>query len=58
VKYHDSTQMKIYTNLTIKDITLPVNFEAGVNYQKKEMTTRFKIGRTFLGISYNSKEIE
>ncbi|GGI56451.1 YceI family protein [Winogradskyella haliclonae] len=58
VTYHNHTQMKIYANLTIKDVTLPINFRAEVDYQKKEMTTRFKIDRTLWGITYNSKEIE
>jgi len=58
IKYHNSTQMKIYADLTIKDITLPINFQAEVNYEEKEMTTRFKIDRTLWNITYNSKEVE
>ncbi|RNC88337.1 MAG: YceI family protein [Winogradskyella sp.] len=58
VSYHNATQMKIFADLTIKDITLPIHFEAKVNYTKKEMTTRFKIDRTLWNITYNSKEVE
>lgn len=58
VKYHDNTHMIVFADLTIKDITLPINFQAEVNYEKKEMTTRFKIDRTLWGITYNSKEVE
>lgn len=58
VKYHDSTKMKIYADLTIKDMTLPVNFQAEVDYKKEQLTTKFKIDRTLWGINYNSKEIE
>ncbi|WP_282043783.1 YceI family protein [Winogradskyella flava] len=58
VSYHNDTHMKIYADLTIKDVTLPINFQAEVDYQKEELTTRFKIDRTLWGITYNSKEIE
>ena len=58
VVYHDAVKMKIYASLTIKDITLPVDFQAEVNYKKEQMTTRFKIDRTLWGITYNSKEVE
>ncbi len=55
VKYHDPTKMRIEANLTIKGITKPVNFQAEVNFEKKQMTTKFKIDRTRWGINYNSK---
>ncbi|MDT0558838.1 YceI family protein [Ichthyenterobacterium sp. W332] len=55
VKYHDNYSMKIYADLTIKGVTQPINFQAKVNYDKKEMTTRFKIDRQLWGIDYNSK---
>ena len=58
VTYHDATHMRMEANLKIKDITLPVNFQAEVDYQKKEMTARFKIDRTLWGVTYNSKEVE
>ena len=58
VTYHDQIHMEIHAMLTIKDITLPINFQAEANYAKKELTTRFKIDRTLWGITYNSKEIE
>lgn len=55
VDYHNKTQMKIYANLTIKGITLPVNFQAEVDYQKQQMIAKFKIDRQRWGIDYNSK---
>lgn len=58
VKYHDSTHLKIHANLTIKGITIPIDFQAEVDYNKEQMTTKFKIDRTRWNINYNSKEIE
>ena len=58
VEYHDSTHLKVYADLTIKDITNPINFQAELDYKEEEMTTRFKIDRTLWGITYNSKEVE
>lgn len=58
LEYHDATHLKIYADLTIKDITNPINFQAEIDYAKAEMTTRFKIDRTLWGVTYNSKEVE
>ncbi|WP_299123078.1 YceI family protein [uncultured Winogradskyella sp.] len=55
VEYHDNTRIKVYANLTIKNITLPINFQAEVDYEKQQMTTKFKIDRQRWGIDYNSK---
>ncbi|WP_422104416.1 YceI family protein [Winogradskyella sp.] len=55
VDYHDSTNMKIDADLTIKGVTLPINFQAAVNYTKQQMTTKFKIDRQRWGVDYNSK---
>ncbi|NQY06246.1 MAG: YceI family protein [Flavobacteriaceae bacterium] len=55
VIYYDSTHMRINANLTIKDITLPIFFNAEVDFNKKQLTTRFKIDRTLWGITYNNK---
>ena len=55
VDYHDNSHMKIYANLTIKGITLPINFRAEVDYEAQQMTTKFKIDRQRWGIDYNSK---
>ncbi|WP_299336710.1 YceI family protein [uncultured Psychroserpens sp.] len=55
VKYHDSTHMKVFADLTIKGITLPIDFQAEVDFEKKQMTTRFKIDRMRWGVNYNSK---
>jgi len=55
VKYHDTTKMKVYADLTIKGVTKPVSFQAEVDYESKIMTTKFKIDRMLWGVSYNSK---
>ena len=54
VEYHDQTHMRIEANMTIKDITHSINFQAEVDFSKEQMTTRFKIDRTRWGINYNS----
>lgn len=54
VNYHTATTMKVFANLTIKGITKPINFNAEVDFEKEQMTTRFKIDRTRWGINYNS----
>jgi polyisoprenoid-binding protein YceI len=55
VEYHDKTSIKIYANLAMKGVTLPINFQAEVDYMKQQMTTKFKIDRQRWGIDYNSK---
>ncbi|ARV09567.1 hypothetical protein BTO05_07900 [Winogradskyella sp. PC-19] len=58
VIYETNNELKIYANLTIKEITSSINFRAEINFEKEEMTTKFKIDRTIWGVTYNSKEIE
>ncbi|SHG73961.1 YceI family protein [Winogradskyella jejuensis] len=57
VSYHDAIHLKIYADLTIKDVTLPVNFEARAIYEKEQLKTRFKIDRTLWNINYKSKGV-
>ncbi|OUS00119.1 hypothetical protein A9Q86_11810 [Flavobacteriales bacterium 33_180_T64] len=54
ITYHDPTHMKVYADLTIKGVTLPIDFQAEVDFEKKQMTTRFKIDRIRWGINYKS----
>ncbi|WP_431134942.1 YceI family protein [Psychroserpens mesophilus] len=54
VIYHNQTHIEVYTNLTIKDITNPIKFKAKVDFDKKQMNTKFKIDRMKCGITYNS----
>lgn len=54
VEYHDQTRMKVYADLTIKGITKPIFFQAEVDFETKQMTTKFKIDRMKWEISYNS----
>jgi len=52
--YHDKTHLQVDANLTIKGTTLPIQFQAEVNFEKLQMVTKFKIDRTRWGINYNS----
>ena len=54
VVYDDSTHMRIFADLTIKGLKNPINFQAEVDYKKKQMTTKFKIDRTLWRVNYNS----
>lgn len=54
VTYHDSTHMEIEAKLTIKGITNPVTFQAEVDFQKQQMSTKFKIDRRKWEINYTS----
>lgn len=55
VKYHDATHARVEAELTLKGITKSINFQVEFNFDKKLMTTQFKIDRTRWGINYNSK---
>ena len=55
VQYEKNTRMKIKADLTIKGITKPIIFYAEVDYEKKQMLTKFKIDRTRWGVTYNNK---
>jgi len=55
VTYHDTTHMKIHADFTIKGMTLPVNFQAEVDIEGEQLSTKFKIDRMRWGINYNSK---
>jgi len=55
VTYHDATHMKIHADFTIKGVTLPVDFQAEVDFKKEQLITKFKIDRMRWGINYNSK---
>jgi polyisoprenoid-binding protein YceI len=55
IRYHDATRFEAKANMTIKGVTLPVKFQAELDFDKKVMTTKFKIDRTLWGVNYNSK---
>ncbi len=55
VNYHNQTEMKIIADLTIKGITKPIDFNAEVNFEKKQMIAKFKIDRMKWKVNYNSK---
>ncbi len=54
VEYHTKTTMRIEANMTIKDKTMPINFQAEVDYVTKTMTAKFKIDRRRWDIIYKS----
>jgi len=58
VEYENPERTKVYADLTVKDITRPINFRGILNFEKKQMTTKFKIDRTLWGVTFNSKEVE
>jgi polyisoprenoid-binding protein YceI len=63
VKYHDpsntpnsdKTFIRIHGDLTIKGITLPIWYEAEINAENTEMTSKFKIDRTRWNINFGAK---
>lgn len=55
VEYSDKNNARFEANLTIKGITKPINFQAELNHEKKELKTRFKIDRTAWNVNYKSK---
>ncbi|WP_299838154.1 YceI family protein [uncultured Tenacibaculum sp.] len=55
VEYSEQNTARIEAKLTLKGITKPINFRANFDFDKKEMTTRFKIDRRKWNVSYTSK---
>ncbi len=55
-RYHDPTHLLVLANLTIKESTLPIEFEAEVDFQNQQMMTKFEIDRTRWGIIYESQK--
>ena len=58
VTYESENQIKIHADLSIKDVTKPINLNAEVDYKKETLSAKFKIDRTLWNITYNSKEVE
>lgn len=54
VHYLKSDKIRAEADLTIKGITQKVKFDGTLDFEKKTMTTRFKVDRTRWGINYNS----
>ena len=52
--YHDSNSMEISANMEIKDVVQPIKFQAEIDFEAKELRTKFKIDRTRWGVTYNS----
>jgi polyisoprenoid-binding protein YceI len=54
IEYTDATHSVIKGDLTIKNITKPINFRAEFDPIKREINSKFKIDRTLWGITYNN----
>lgn len=57
IKYVSSTSVSITANLTIKGITHAVDFEAELDYDRKEMIANLIIDRTKWDIIYGSYQV-
>lgn len=55
VHYGKEAHVWVEANLTLKKVTKPIGFRAEFNYDKKQMTTRFKIDRKEWNVNYKSK---
>lgn len=55
VNYQDTTHLLVVANLTIKEITVPITFDAEIDFEKQQMLTKFEIDRTLWGITYESQ---
>lgn len=55
VEYFKDKSMRINANLTLKNITKPIQFNATPNYQEKSLSTKFKIDRRKWNVTYQSK---
>lgn len=54
IEYSSETQARVEADLTIKNITKPINFRAEFDSIKKEVIAKFKIDRTLWGVIYNN----
>ena len=55
VTYSDKTHARMEADLTLKGIKKSINFRVVFDYDKKQMTTRFKIDRRKWNVNYQSK---
>ena len=58
IEYESPERIAVNAELRIKDITKEVFFRGDLNFEKKQMKTKFKIDRTLWGVTFNSKEVE
>lgn len=56
-KFSDSIFIRIHGDLTIKDTTLPLWFEAELNPEKTKIEGKLKIDRTLWGVNFKSKSV-
>ena len=54
-EYFKNNEIRVSANLIVKGITKLITFNGKLNYEKKELKTRFKIDRQAWNISYQSK---
>lgn len=55
VEHFDSVHLKMDANLTIKDITNPISFEAELNTGQTALKAKFRVDRTEWNITYGTK---
>ena len=55
VNYTNANDVHIEADLTIKEITKPMRFDAIFDYKKKEMNAKFKINRRDWNVNYTNK---
>lgn len=56
-KFSDSIFIRVHGDLTIKDTTLPLWFEAELNAEKTKIEGKLKIDRTRWGVNFKSKSV-
>ena len=55
VEYFDDKSMRIKANLSLKDVTEAIRFNAIPNYAEKSLSAKFKIDRRKWNVNYKSK---
>ncbi len=54
VHYRDNVHLEVKADLTIKGITLPIEFQAEISADRAKVNSKFKIDRTRWGVNYNN----
>ena len=55
VEYFENNKFRMEADFTIKGITKSVNFRGSFDYERKMLTTKFKIDRRRWNVNYTSK---
>lgn len=57
IDYEDGTHLKTQADLTIKGVTMPIEYTAEIDYEQRKMTADFSIDRTRWNITFGSQLI-